>query len=101
MLHLRPRFIRYMSTSLFPDITGIKFQYHTGQCGVSNTDPFFLSKFLVYPLNKAAAIGIKPRQEFRVDIDLVISYRIRHSAAMFYNGTHGVTAYLQPAADLT
>src|SRR3990170_8800893 len=101
MLHLSPRLIGYMSTSLFPGITGIKFPYHTGQCGVSNTDTFFLSKFLVYPLNKAAAVGIKPRQEFMINIDLVISYRIRHGTAMFDNGTHGVTAYLQPAADLT
>src|SRR4030065_2967697 len=101
MLHLSPRLIWYMSTSFFPGIAGIKFPYHTGQCGISNTDPFFLSEFLVYPLNKAAAIGIKPRQEVRGNIDLVISYRIRHSAAMFYNGTHGVTALLQPAAVLT
>src|SRR4030067_3054306 len=101
MLHLRPRLIGYMSTSLFPGITGIKFPYHTGQYGVSNTDTFFLSKFLVYPLNKAAAIGIKPRQEFRVNIDLVISYRIRHSAAMFDNGTHGDTDYIVTAAGFT
>src|SRR3990172_2889547 len=101
MLHLSPRLIWYMSASLFPGIAGIKFPYHTGQCGIPNTDPFFLSEFLVYPLNKAAAVGIKPRQEFSVNIDLVISYSIRHSAAMFDNGTHGVTAYLQPAADVT
>ena len=88
MLHLGAGLVSHPVTTLVAAFAKAKFTNHFAQCGVTNVYANLFGKLLVYPLNPAVALFVKPADKIRVDNNLIGSYRFGHFTALGNNAHH-------------
>jgi len=100
VLHLVARLVRFASASCLPWTPEAELSHATGQGRVLDLDVLLLDQLLVDPLHAAIAFRIQPREQIRIDPDLVSPNHRRHRALPLDDGSYRLAAEVQATANL-
>ncbi len=92
MLHLSAGFVRFSVAALFACFPKTELPDDSTQCGITDINAVVFAEHLVCPLNPAVALVINTADQFRVDVNFILSGGLRHLTDLANYGTGRIGA---------